>query len=109
MNATLIKKFYLREGGNRFLQDGDDAPHHDGDADDAGNAPQRGQGGYNSTSEPGASRLWELDSCSILNLNKKLKFKFILNINLISLKKGRVYHATKYMASPTILLHDPAL
>jgi hypothetical protein len=35
------KKIYLREGGNRFLQDGDDAPHHDGDADDAGNAPQR--------------------------------------------------------------------
>jgi hypothetical protein len=39
-NATLIKD-YLREGGNRFLQDGDDTPHHDGDADDAGNAPQR--------------------------------------------------------------------
>jgi hypothetical protein len=69
-NVTLIKN-YLREGGNRFLQDGDDTPHHDGDADDAGNAPQRRQGGYDSTSEPGASRLWELDSSNILNLKTK--------------------------------------
>jgi hypothetical protein len=32
-----------------------------------------------------------------------MKYKFN------SLKKGRVYHATKYMALPNILLHDPAL
>ncbi len=72
-------KSYLRERGNRFLQDGDDTPNHDGDADDAVDAPQQRKGGHDSTGEPGAGRLWELDSSSILNLKtKKSKFKFII-------------------------------
>jgi hypothetical protein len=65
------KKKYLCERSNRLLQDGDDTPHNDGDADDAGDAPQRGESGYNSTGEPGAGWLWELDSGSILNLKQK--------------------------------------
>jgi hypothetical protein len=108
-NVTLMKN-YLRKGGNRFLQDGDDTPNHDGDADDTGDAPQRREGGHDGAGKPGPGGLRELNSSSILNLKtKKSQFKFIININLISLKKGRVYHATKYMASPNILLHDPAL
>jgi hypothetical protein len=39
------------------------------------------------------------------------KYKFLIydKYKFSSLKKGRVYHATKYMALPNILLHDPAL
>jgi hypothetical protein len=64
-------KNYLREGGNRLLQDGDDTPNHDGDADDAGDTPQRREGGHDGAGKPGPGGLRELDSSSILNLKTK--------------------------------------
>jgi hypothetical protein len=61
-------KNYLREGGNRFLQDGDNTPNHDGDADDTGDAPQGRESGHDRTGKPGPGGLGQLDSSSILNL-----------------------------------------
>jgi hypothetical protein len=91
----------LREGCHRFFHDRQDPPDHNCHAHQTGHASKGREGGNHRAGQPGPGRLWELDSSNILNLNKKLTFKFILNINLISLKKGRVYHATKYMALPT--------
>ncbi len=50
-------KNYLRERGHRFLQNGDDPPDDDGDANDAGNAPQRWESGHDRTGKPGPGRL----------------------------------------------------
>jgi hypothetical protein len=69
-NVTLMKN-YLREGGNGLLQHGDDTPNDDGDANDAGDAPQRRECGHDGAGEPGAGRLRELDSSSILDLRTK--------------------------------------